>query len=154
MKTTRTVKFTKPLSLVVLAILLSATALFITSCSKVKASTAYIMIVNGSQSSPAQDFYIDGGKLNTTALAYGKSTGYLNLVANTNHQASFYNSVADTADATTTIAPTPGDHYSAYFGDNNTINIYPNDLTSPQGGNARVRFINLSSGANTGVDFA
>ncbi|MES2278298.1 MAG: DUF4397 domain-containing protein [Bacteroidota bacterium] len=119
--------------------------------------SAYVMLTNSAEGSSAQDFYLDNTKLNTTAMAYTQSSGYL-ATSSGNHTAMFTNSGSTTANASLSLSVQGGQYYSVYFtgGSTASSNSYvttQDDLTAPASGKAKVRFIQLSSALTTSVDF-
>ncbi|MDB5004740.1 MAG: hypothetical protein JWQ34_2965 [Mucilaginibacter sp.] len=138
------------------SIFLSSVALLIitafTSCSK-KAEvtgTSYIQVTNASQAASPIDFYVDNTKKNNTALAYNQSSGYIS-VTSTDHPALIKTSASGVIAATFNISPQPNVYYSIFYFGANTA-AYQDDMTAPQSGKARIRFINLNLGVTTNVD--
>lgn len=134
------------------------TALFLiavsfTSCSK-KAEvtgTSYVQVTNASQAASPIDFYVDNTKENNAALAYNQSSGYIS-VSSIDHPALIKTSASGVTNASFNISPQPNIYYSIfYFGPNTAA--YQDDMTAPQTGKARVRFINLNLGVTANVDF-
>jgi phosphomevalonate kinase len=138
------------------SIFLSSVALLLitafTSCSK-KAEvtgTSYIQVTNASQAASPIDFYVDNTKKNNTALAYNQSSGYIS-VTSTDHPALIKTSASGVTAATFNISPQPNVYYSIFYFGANTA-AYQDDMTAPQSGKARIRFINLNLGVTTNVD--
>jgi hypothetical protein len=137
-------------------VLLSAVVLALSSCSKngdnVSVS-AYVRAVNSAQASAPQDFYVDNNKVNSTAMAYTQNTSYVS-VSSGNHQAQFKTSTSANVNTSFNLTASPGAYYTVFYTDDNTATTYQDDRTMPQSGNARVRFINVSSALTGNVDFA
>ncbi len=133
-----------------IALLLSITAL--TSCSKKNevTGTAYVQITNASQTASPIDFYIDNTKKNTSALAFTQSSGYLS-VSSTDHPALIKSSASGVTAASFNISPQPNVYYTIFYFGANTA-AYQDDMTAPQTGKARIRFMNLNLGYTTNVD--
>jgi hypothetical protein len=123
-----------------------------TSCKK-KAEvtgTSYIQFVNASEEASPLDFYVDNNKINSTALSYKQNTSYFS-VSSTDHPAIIKTSATGAAVVSFNLSPQPGIYYSIYYFGGLTA-AYQDDLTAPQTGKARVRFINLNQGVPGNVD--
>src|ERR1700744_4775891 len=119
MKTQSTIKTPKPLSFTVFATLLAMAMLFIMSCSKNDNQAnpnALVMAANTAQGSASQDFYVDGNKLNASALAYTQSTSYFQVTPGDTHQGQFKASSTSNVDASFTLQLAPAGYYAIYFG--------------------------------------
>ena len=139
-----------------LIILLSAVVLALSSCSKNGDNVsiaAYVRAVNSAQASAPQDFYVDNNKVNSSGMAYTQTTAYVS-VGSGSHQAQFKTTSTTTVNTAFSLNTSPGAYYSVFYTDDNTATTYPDDRTTPQSGNARVRFINVSSALTGNVDFA
>jgi Domain of unknown function (DUF4397) len=153
MKTNINFKIPKPFSL--FAIILLAATCF-TSCQKGSnnevAISAFIMAANSAQTSAPQDFYVDNNKVNSSAIAYTQSTSYISISSG-GHQEQFKTSSTSTVNTSFNSTFSPGSYNTVFYTDDNTATTYQDDRTSPQPGNARVRFVNLSSALTANVDF-
>ena len=116
---------------------------------------ASVMVTHASPDAPGVDLLIDNSKVNSAALEFPNSTGYLSVNAGTRNV-----KVNVTGTSTTVIqADLPLTKNMSYsiFAVNTVANIEPlvleDDLTAPASGNAHVRFIHLSPDA-PGVDIA
>jgi hypothetical protein len=131
------------------------------SCSKdsVDASltgTASLMIVNGAEGSAPQDFYSDNTKVNSSAVVYTQSSGYVSTAAG-NHQGQFRTSGTTTVNSSSNITLQSGKYYTVYLGGSGSSSstvTTTDDMTAPSSGKARVRFVHLSSAAASSIDLA
>ncbi len=141
-----------------LALALLGTMSFISSCSKDDdqneiAATSAVMIVNTSQGSVAQDFYIDDAKV-SQGLSYSQATGY-GLVYSGARKLDFKSTGSATVTATSSFNFGAGRYYTVYYngGETNTAMVITEDpRTTPSSGKAAVRFVHLYSGATNDVD--
>lgn len=122
------------------------------SCKKDNEDRAFIMAVNSAEGSVPQDFIIDNNKANINTLAYTQATAYTAVKAG-NHQLQFKSSGTTTVNSTSTLSTEGANYYSAFYLDDKSTVTLKDDRTEPQAGKARVRFINLSSGITSNVDF-
>jgi len=155
MKTISKIKTPKNLLFTALMACLAICVLSISSCSKGSDSvgvSAYVMAVNSAQASAPQDFYVDNAKANGSAMAYTQNSGYI-TVSSGSHNAQFRTSNTTTVNTSFSLSASPGAYYTVFYTDDNTATSYQDDRTQPQSGNARVRFINVSSALNSNVDF-
>ncbi|MGZ3758076.1 MAG: DUF4397 domain-containing protein [Mucilaginibacter sp.] len=155
MKTQSNFKTPKTLTFA-LFILLSAVVLALSSCSKNGDNVsvaAYIKAVNSAQASAPQDFYVDNNKVNSSGMAYTQTTGYVSVGSGT-HQAQFKTTSTTTVNTAFSLNTSPGAYYTVFYTDDNSATTCQDDRTTPQSGNARVRFINVSSALTGNVDFA
>ncbi|MCC8427064.1 DUF4397 domain-containing protein [Mucilaginibacter sp. UR6-11] len=132
---------------------LVAIALTFNACSKKSevSGTAYIQFTNADESASPMDFYVDNTKENTSALAYNQSTDYFS-VTSVDHPAVIKTSASGVNVTSFNISPQPGAYYSVFYFNGFTV-AYQDDVTAPQSGKARVRFINLNVGLTSDVDF-
>lgn len=153
MKTHFNFKSPKTLSILASFILLSITFI---GCKKNNdnevTGTAYVRAVNSAEASAPQDFYVDGIKMNTTAMAYTQTSSYATINAGT-HNVQFATSGTSTVNVSGGVYVNPGTYSTFYYSSDNTAVAVQDDNTNPQPGKARVRFINLSSALNSSVDF-
>jgi len=157
MKTNANFKTPKTLSLPLFLTLMVAVIAFLASCHtnvNNQIPPAGVMAVNSAQGSSAQDFYLDNAKSNSSPILYTQSQGYFYITAGDTHQAQFKTSGSAVVNASTSLQLSPGGFYDVVLTDNNGTSTYPNDRTSPQPGNSRVRFINVSAGFTANADFA
>jgi hypothetical protein len=114
------------------------------------------MVTNAAETSAPQDFYVDNTKINSAAMAYGQSTTYFMITGASNtHQADFRTSATGTVNNAFGITLNPGGYYTLFYTDDKTVVGSEDDnITQPLTGQARVRFVNLSSAVNSSVDFA
>jgi hypothetical protein len=116
---------------------------------KVNALTANVSVTHASPDAPGVDLLIDNTKVNTSALTYPSSTGYLKVVAGAR------NIKVNAAGTTTTVinADIPfvkDKNYSVYAVNLlSSINalLVEDDLTAPESGKAHIRFFHFSPDA-------
>src|ERR1700744_230008 len=114
MKTNKNFKTPKPLSYSFLFLILLAAITCMMSCrndANNGTPPVSIMAANSEQGSASQDFYVDNTKMNSSAIAYGQSSGYFTTTAG-NHQVQFKNSTSGSVSATNTGSFAPGGFYS------------------------------------------
>jgi hypothetical protein len=114
--------------------------------------TAHVMIVNSAQGSSAQDFYLNNAKVNSTAVAYTESSGYITTGSGTK-TAEFRNTGSTTATASSSANLEANKYYTFYFTGNSAAKT-EDDMSAPPSGKAKVRYINLNSSANSNVDLS
>lgn len=140
-------------------IALTALTVFLTSCSKndddeVLTGQAKVMIVNSASGSAAQDFYLEGTKVNTEAVAYSQSTAYISVPVGYDRKAEFRNTGSTTANFTGYVDILPNQNYTFFYtasadGTGNSSAVFRDETTSPSPSKARVRFVNAASGLTT-----
>jgi hypothetical protein len=130
-----------------------ALALSLNSCKKDEASgTGYIQFVNASELSSPLDFYVSDVKKNNAALAYTQSTPYFEVSAK--EQPAIVKVAANGQNVFNfNVTPQNGAYYSIYYFTQGTAVAYQDDLTAPETGKARVRFVNLNVEATKANDF-
>jgi len=140
-------------------VVLFGSAIALSSCSKKNDATpsgsAFIMVTNAAEGSAGQDFYLDKTKLNASAVAYTQSSAYFTSTAG-DHSAQFVTSGSSTVNAQFNLSLQAGQYYSAYYtGGAGGSNYFfaQDDLSAPQSGKAKVRFIHLASVVTSSVDF-
>jgi hypothetical protein len=116
---------------------------------------ANVMIVNSVQGSAAQDFYLNGAKINTQAVAYSQTNGYISTSSG-NKTAEFKNSGSSTVTATSSGNLEPGKYYTFYFtgsgSSNGSTAVTEDDMTPPPSGKSKVRYVNLNASSTTSAD--
>jgi hypothetical protein len=123
------------------------------SCSKKSEVTGngYVQVTNASETASPIDFYVDNTKINNTALVYNQSTSYF-AVTSTDHPAIIKSSASGVNAAAFNIRPLPDAYYSVFYVGAFTVS-YQDDVTAPQTGKARVRFVNLNLDLTADIDF-
>jgi len=151
MKHTFTFKNTKKLFALLGLLLFAAT-----SCKKKDDTmpvrgTAYIEVVNASQTDAPIDFFIGSTKKNTQPTGYTQSISYFSIDAGQTLPASIKVSSTGNTLVNMNLTPLPNVYYSIfYFGGLTTS--YVDDLTTVAD-KARVRFINLNKGETGNLDY-
>jgi hypothetical protein len=128
--------------------------LYIASCSK-KADTtgtSYIQFTNAAEAASPMDFYVSNKKENDASLTYNQSTNYFQ-VSSVSQSATIKSTASGSTLASITINPQTGAYYSVFYIDGSTV-AYQDDLTAPQSGKAKVRFVNLNEGLTGTTDFS
>ncbi|MCC8408817.1 DUF4397 domain-containing protein [Mucilaginibacter sp. UR6-1] len=150
------IKNTKLLSL---SFILLATV-SLTSCDKnddenVDADSASVRITNAVEGSLSQEVYIGGTKLNTSAVAYGETSNYIETASGDNKAVQFRNVGSSSANVSFNVDLDDDDHYSLYYAGNTNAKTYvvaKDDRKAPSSGKAKVRFIHLASAVQNNVD--
>ncbi|AMM51347.1 cell wall anchor protein [Rufibacter sp. DG15C] len=112
---------------------------------------ANVMVVHASPNAPTVDLYVDGTKVNNTALAYPRNTGYLQVETGTRNirvTPSGSGVASAVIDANLTLAANM--NYSVFAAgpvNNITAVVVEDNLTAPAAGRAHVRFIHLAPDA-------
>jgi hypothetical protein len=140
----------KPL-LTVLALSLISIIAVLTSCTSSNNNNdvppAHVMVVNTVKGSAAQTLKLNNNTVNTTAVAYGQSSGYVTELPG-NDNAQFFNSGSAAVNASFSVTLNPNSYYTVYYAGNDTTNTAytaQDDLTIPASGFASVQFINFSA---------
>lgn len=131
----------------------------LSSCSDDDISTGEsvnVKIVNAAESSPAQDVFIEDVKVNSSALGYLESTGYITTTNSGNDR----KIEARTSGSNDVFATEEEDlksnkNYTFFItgtGSSADIEITEDDLTAPASGKAKVRFVHVSSMSSEKVD--
>lgn len=154
----KTRNFVKTLgSLMLLALLVTG----FSSCSKDDTGalsltgSVNLMIVNGAEGSSPQDFYSDGTKVNSSAVAYASNTSYISTAAG-NHTGQFRTSGTTTVNASSNLSFTSDKYYTVYLtGSATSASSFTSedDMSAPPSGKSKVRFVHLSSAITTAIDF-
>jgi len=130
------------------------------SCTKDSSSgvsltgTVSLMVVNGTEGSAPQDFYSDDSKVNASAVAYSQNSSYITTNAG-NHQGQFRTSGTTTVNASANMVFETGKFYTVYLagdGSSSSAVTTNDDMTPPPSGQARVRFVHVSSAAAASID--
>lgn len=117
--------------------------------------SSQIKIVNASEASTPQDFYLNDRKVNSSAIAYEGSEGYISTKSGNDQDAEFRTSGSVTAD---TEVDLDGNKNYTFFlhgeGTSSAILTSEDDLTAPEEGKAKIRFVHLSSAADQNLDIS
>jgi hypothetical protein len=130
----------------------------LTSCKKDdvdETGTAHVKVVNASQSSNAQGFFLANTPLVASGLTFGEGSDYIATPSGNNLTAEFRNEGATTPYATDNFDFDNGARYTVFLagdGQSARIKVFPDDLTAPASGQAKVRFVHLSDAAPGNVD--
>jgi hypothetical protein len=141
-------------SILTLATFVLLAAVSFTSCKKDE-EVANVMVVHASPDAPSVDVLVDDTKVNSTALAFPKNTGYLEVTAGQR------NLKVNASGATTSVINAnvtfDADKNYSVFAINAVADIsavvFEDNLAAPASGKAHVRFIHLSPTAPA-VDIA
>lgn len=156
MKMFNKLKNTKLLSL---SFILLATV-SLTSCDKnddenVDADSASVRITNAVEGSLSQEVYIGGTKLNTSAVAYGQTSNYIETASGDNKTVQFRNAGSSSANVSFNVDLDDDKRYNLFYtgsADAKSYVVAENDTKAPSSGKAKVRFIHLASAVNSSVD--
>jgi hypothetical protein len=129
-----------------------ALALLFSACSKKDSgpsNTASVMFVNGTAGTTGIYAKADNTALSGVSnLAFQASSGYQNLTAGTGVAINYYLTSLGTPLCNGTADLTAGIHYSVFAGGlitSPSFLVVTDDVSAPTSGNAKVRFVNLSS---------
>lgn len=134
--------------------------LVFTACSKDDnvgvGESSEIKITNAAETSGSQDFYLNDTKVNNSAITYNESTeGYISIKSGNDQVAEFRTAGSTTAYTSTEIDLNANKNYSFFlYGEGASSSIYTteDDLSTPSGGKAKIRFVHLSTAANESLD--
>lgn len=128
-------------------------SLLFTSCIKtdnsdkyIPATTALLSFIQASPDQPPLDFFIGNGKVNPTALNYGNTINYF-TVSSGQIPVNFNNDATGSVILSGTVTLNQNAAYSLFLANKSTspeIVLLTDTITMPAGGNASIRFINLS----------
>ncbi|MBG6236062.1 hypothetical protein IWX76_002643 [Pedobacter sp. CAN_A7] len=130
----------------------------LTSCKKDdvdESGTTHVKVVNASQSSNAQGFFLANTPLVANGLAFGTASDYIASPSGNNLTAEFKNDGSTTPYATDNFDFDSGTRYSVFLagdGQSARIKVFTDDLAAPASGQAKVRFIHLSDAAPGNID--
>ncbi|WP_232058354.1 DUF4397 domain-containing protein [Nibribacter ruber] len=112
---------------------------------------ANVMVVHAAPNAPTVDLFVDGTKVNSTALAYPRNTGYLQVAAGSrNVKVAPSGAGAANAVIDANLNLTANTNYSVFAAGPLTALtavVVEDNLTAPAAGRAHVRFIHLSPDA-------
>jgi len=115
--------------------------------------SSQVKIVNASEASTSQDFYLNDRKVNSSGIAYGGSEGYISTKSGNDQEAEFRTAGSVTANSEVDLK---GNKNYTFFlhgeGTATRILTTEDDLTAPAEGKAKIRFVHLSSAVNQSVD--
>lgn len=136
----------------------AALALFVSACNKTSDDVAYgkIHVTHASPDAPGVDLLVDGNKVNTSALVFPNSTGYLDVFAGSNRNIKVNVAGTTTSVINANLNIEEGKAYSIFAVDSVSkigALVIPDNLTTPAAGMAHVRFVHLSPDAPA-VDIA
>lgn len=119
-------------------------------------TNAFIRVVNASEGSLAQDFYLDSAKLNSSAVAYTQSSAYLKTTDG-NKLGRFKTAGTTQVNSSATLNIDGGKYYTVYYiGGTSTSATFAtlDEVVAVSTSKAKVRFIHLSTAVATNVDLA
>jgi len=115
-----------------------------------------VKIVNAAESSPAQDVYIEGTKINSSAVGSLESTNYITTPnSGKNRKIEFRTSGSADIYETEEADLRSNKNYTFFLtgtGSSADIEVVEDNLTAPASGKAKVRFVHVSSGSSEKVD--
>ncbi|HMO32707.1 MAG TPA: DUF4397 domain-containing protein [Lacibacter sp.] len=129
--------------------LMALVAFTFAACKKEKKEEARVLVTHASPNAPGVDLLVDNNKVNSAALTFPNSTGYLTVAAGTR------NIKVNAAGTTTTVInadiPFTKDKNYSVFAFNLLASIgailVEDNLAAPASGKAHIRFFHLSPGA-------
>ncbi|WP_133576910.1 DUF4397 domain-containing protein [Pedobacter metabolipauper] len=125
----------------------------LSSCLKepdpVPTGEARVKFVNASLTSGPQDFYVNGALKSTTSLPYSASSGYVTITSGNNEFAVTDAGVTSTANAISSYGIDISSNLTLFYFNNATsghsAGLIPDDMTAPDAGKAKVRFVHLNN---------
>jgi len=143
-----------------LAIALIALTSF-SSCSNVDdneiKADAYIRIVNASEGSSPQDFYLDSTKLNSSAVAYTESSAYITTTSG-DRLGRFKTSGTAQVNSSANLDIDGGKYYTVYYtggtSSSASFTTTADEHVKSSANKAKVRFVNLSSAMQNKINLA
>lgn len=125
-------------------------ALFFSSCDKNDneelSGTSRIQVIHSAQGTGSVDLFVNDVKLNTSAVAYSQSSGYLQTSTG-NKTAQIRLAGSSQVVSSTNINFENGKNYTIYVtgsGSSSGSVVTRDDTAAPSGDQAKVRFVNLS----------
>lgn len=108
---------------------------------------ASVRILNAVSTSPPQDVYYNGNKMNIAPLAYGQVSAYQSITSGPIY-IGFTDNGSTVSNYEGSAAIKIGQHFTViYFsrgGEAKNVGFLVDDMTAPPAGKARVRFLNLN----------
>ncbi|RZK82418.1 MAG: DUF4397 domain-containing protein [Pedobacter sp.] len=117
--------------------------------------SANVKVVNASTSSTPQSFHFAGSAVIQGGLAFGSASDYVAVSSGNNLQLRFRNEGSSSDYATGSASFNNGGFYTVFLvgdGQNARVKTYPDNLSEPASGKAKVRFIHLSDAAPANID--
>ncbi|MGV3706203.1 MAG: DUF4397 domain-containing protein [Arcticibacter sp.] len=116
-----------------------------------------VKIVNAAESSPAQDVYIEGTKINSSAVAYLETTNYITTPNSGKDRKIEFRTSSGSSDVYETEKADlrSNKNYTLFLtgtGSSADIEVTEDNLSAPASGKAKVRFVHISSGSSEKVD--
>lgn len=136
-----------------------ALATTLTSCKKDdvdESGSANLKVVNASSASLPQGFYVAGKTVVQAGLDFGDASDYIAANSGNNLELQFRNEGSSAAYASGRFDLSRNGSYTVFVagdGQSARVKIFGDDLSAPASGKAKVRFIHLSDGAPSNVDF-
>ncbi|WP_432710011.1 DUF4397 domain-containing protein [Pedobacter sp.] len=130
----------------------------LTSCKKDdvdETGTAQVKVVNASQSSSDQGFFLANTPIVANGLSFGEASDYITTASGKRLTAEFKNEGATSPVATDNFDFDNGTRYTVFLagdGQSARIKTFSDDLSAPASGQAKVRFVHLSDAAPGNVD--
>ena len=132
-------------------------AVLFSSCKKndVNATgTASLKVVNASPGSEAQSFYLAGKTLISGGLSFANASDYLQTVTGTRLVGEFRNGSSGSTYATGELWLYDNEHFTVFLSGGSgspKVKLFNDDMSAPDNGKARVRFIHLSDDAPSDI---
>jgi hypothetical protein len=139
--------------------LLLGLVVILPSCKKNDSDTdvnANVMLVNSFEGSAAQDLYLNSTKVNSQAVAYGQSSGYISTTSG-DKVVELKNTGSTSVNTASTANLEGGKYYTFFYsgsGSSSSSTKTEDDMTPPPSGKCKVRYVNLNSTGSSNVDFS
>lgn len=115
-----------------------------------------VKVVNAAESSRPQDVYIEGTKINSSAVSYLESTNYITTPNSGNDRKIEFRTSNSTEVYETEDADLRSNKNYTFFltgtGSSADIEVVEDNLTAPASGKAKVRFVHVSNASSEKVD--
>lgn len=119
-----------------------------------ESETTYLKVVNASPGSEAQSFLLAGKALISDGLNFTDASNYIQTFTGTRLVAEFRNGSAGATYATGELWLYENEHFTVFLaggGSSTRVKLFNDDMSAPDNGKARVRFIHLSNDAPSDV---
>ena len=134
--------------------------LSLSSCSKdddfETGGTVNVKVVNAAELSLYQDVFINDAKINSSAVGYLESTGYISTPnSGADRRIEFRNTGTTNVYESEDADLKQNAHYTVFLtgtGSSADIQVAQDNLSAPSSGKAKVRFIHLSTKASENID--
>lgn len=117
--------------------------------------SANLKVVNASSASSAQSFHVAGSAVVTGGLEFGEASNYVAANSGNNLELQFKNEGSNANYASERVSFNNGGYYTVFLagdGESARIKVFPDDMSAPASGKAKVRFVHLADAGPANVD--